>query len=106
MVCAPSLVISTETVAVAIARLGSETQQIVAGSVGRLVSVEFGPPLHSLVLAGSPIHFLEADMLRHHAHDLDDLNRVLPASSWPTPHSPATRLVDQTRPPSITNTRS
>ena len=40
------------TIAVGFARLGSEDQCIVAGTLGQLQTVEFGAPLHCLVIAG------------------------------------------------------
>lgn len=41
-----------ETTAVGMSRLGSPDQQIVAGSMQQLLDVDFGPPLHCLVIAG------------------------------------------------------
>lgn len=41
-----------ETLAVGVARVGSESQRIVAGPLAALADVDFGPPLHSLVIAG------------------------------------------------------
>lgn len=47
---------------VGIARLGSEDQMIVAGSMKLLLTVDFGAPLHCLVIAGET-HPLEQEML-------------------------------------------
>ena len=47
---------------VGLARIGSEDQTIVAGSMGSLVNVDFGPPLHSLIIAGN-LHVIEEEML-------------------------------------------
>lgn len=41
-----------DTLAVGVARVGSESQRIVAGPLAALADVDFGPPLHSLVIAG------------------------------------------------------
>ena len=45
-----------------IARIGSEDQRIVAGSMVSLLDVDFGPPLHSLVIAGDT-HVIEDEIL-------------------------------------------
>lgn len=68
--------ISKNTIAIGIARLGADSQQIIAGTLEELVCQDFGAPLHSLVLAAE-MHFLEADVVeqfavnpvtfRHHA---------------------------------------
>lgn len=42
-----------DTLAVGMSRLGSPDQQIVAGSMHQLLDVDFGPPLHCLVIAGA-----------------------------------------------------
>lgn len=41
-----------DTLAVGLSRLGAPDQQIVAGSMQQLLEVDFGPPLHCLVIAG------------------------------------------------------
>jgi diphthine synthase len=41
-----------DTTAVGMSRLGSPDQEIVAGSMQQLLEVDFGPPLHCLVIAG------------------------------------------------------
>lgn len=56
------------TMCVGVARVGSRGQCIVAGEMGRLRGVEFGGPLHSLVIAGE-MHELEEEMLREFAID-------------------------------------
>lgn len=53
------------TMCVGVARLGSDSQKIVAGAMGRLIDVDFGPPLHSLVIAGS-LHAIEEEILERH----------------------------------------
>jgi diphthine synthase len=54
---------SGDTLCVGVARLGSDSQQIVAGSMQQLLEVEFGPPLHSLVIAGDT-HPIEQEYLQ------------------------------------------
>ena len=59
----------TGSLAVAVARLGASNQKIVAGTLQELATVEMGPPLHSVILAGSRLHELERDFLRAFAVD-------------------------------------
>lgn len=51
-----------DTLAVGVARVGSESQRIVAGPLAALADVDFGPPLHSLVIAGET-HPIEQEYL-------------------------------------------
>ena len=53
-----------DAMAVGVARLGQPDQQIVAGTLAELKEVDFGGPLHSLVLVGE-MHILEQEMLEH-----------------------------------------
>lgn len=46
--------------AIGVARIGSSTQQILAGSMSELASADFGPPLHSLIIPGN-IHECERE---------------------------------------------
>lgn len=54
---------SAESLAVGVARLGSPSQQIVAGTMQELLDVNFGDPLHSLVIAGN-MHVIESEFLQ------------------------------------------
>jgi diphthine synthase len=56
-------VINENTIAVGLARVGQENQLIVSGTLLELLEVDFGKPLHSLVIPGR-MHFLEAEFLR------------------------------------------
>ena len=56
-------IFSAETRCVGLARMGSATQQMVYGAMGRLKDVDFGKPLHSFVIPGT-LHFVEEDLLR------------------------------------------
>lgn len=47
---------------VGLARLGTNTQKIIAGSMKELLEVDFGAPLHSLVIAGIT-HVMEEEFL-------------------------------------------
>jgi diphthine synthase len=51
-----------DTLCVGLARLGSEGQTIVAGTMEEVADVDFGPPLHSLVIAGET-HVIEDEIL-------------------------------------------
>jgi diphthine synthase len=42
-----------------VARVGQASQCIISGTLGELVAIDFGPPLHSLVICGSHLHELE-----------------------------------------------
>ncbi|ESQ54007.1 hypothetical protein EUTSA_v10025950mg [Eutrema salsugineum] len=56
-----------ETECVGFARLGSEDQTIVAGTMKQLESVDFGAPLHCLVIVGET-HPVEEEMLEFYRH--------------------------------------
>lgn len=43
-------VLGDNTLAIGVARLGSKTQKIVSGTLKELESIDFGAPLHSLVM--------------------------------------------------------
>ena len=53
------------TLCVGLARLGQPTQQIVAGTLQELLSVDYGEPLHSLIVCGE-LHELEMEMLKEY----------------------------------------
>ncbi|KAI9591615.1 diphthine synthase [Syncephalis fuscata] len=68
---------TADTIAIGVARLGGETQLMRAGTLTQLKDVDFGAPLHSLVLVGKRLHLLEADALRLIAVDKPALDEVL-----------------------------
>ncbi|KAI9494476.1 diphthine synthase [Zychaea mexicana] len=70
-----------ETLAIGCARIGTQTQQIVAGSLQELVDVDFGGPLHSLVLVGSKMHHMEADFIREYAVDKTKFDELVAKTS-------------------------
>jgi len=47
---------------IGVARIGNETQEIVACTLAEMMSVDLGPPLHSLVIPGN-LHPLELDFV-------------------------------------------
>lgn len=58
-----------DALAVGVARLGSEDQQIVAGTLEELSDADLGRPLHSLVLCGKEMHEMEWEFVRDFAVD-------------------------------------
>ncbi|XAR61669.1 Diphthine synthase [Bertholletia excelsa] len=57
-----------DTKCVGFARLGSEDQMVVAGSMKQLASIDFGAPLHCLVIVGET-HPVEEEMLDFYTLD-------------------------------------
>jgi len=55
-------VYNEDTLCVGLARLGTSSQKIVAGSMKELLDIDFGPPLHSLVIVGDT-HIMEEEFL-------------------------------------------
>lgn len=53
-----------ESMAVGVARIGQPGQLIVFASLRRLLSIDFGEPLHSLIVPARNLHFHEVDVLR------------------------------------------
>lgn len=53
---------SNDTLCIGVARIGSDTQQIVAASMAELLEVDFGEPLHSLIIAGET-HAVEEEIV-------------------------------------------
>lgn len=60
--------LTENTICVGLARVGASDQHIAAGTLQQLSTVDFGAPLHSLVISGC-MHPLELDMLRLYAVD-------------------------------------
>lgn len=44
------------------ARIGTDSQCIISGSLEELLTVDYGPPLHSLVVPGE-LHVMEQELL-------------------------------------------
>ncbi|KAL8030702.1 hypothetical protein ABFX02_14G302600 [Erythranthe guttata] len=57
-----------DSTCVGLARIGGEDQVIVAGSMKQLLTVDFGPPLHCLVIVGET-HPVEEEMLEFYKID-------------------------------------
>lgn len=58
------IAVNGETLAVGVARVGSETQEIISCPLADMASVDLGPPLHSLVIVGN-LHPLEEEYLAY-----------------------------------------
>ncbi|CDR94829.1 diphthine synthase, putative [Babesia bigemina] len=58
--------VDASTRAFGVARLGSKTAQIVAGTLEQLKSVDFGAPLHSLVICAPELHDIEEQYYQHY----------------------------------------
>jgi len=56
-------VISKDMVVGVVARAGSDDCLVRAGPIGELLDMEFGPPLHSIVVPGE-LHFMEEEALK------------------------------------------
>jgi diphthine synthase len=52
-----------QTLCIGVSRLQAEDQKIVAGPMSKLGEVDFGAPLHSLVIAGN-VHVVEEEMIQ------------------------------------------
>ncbi|KAI0567407.1 Diphthine synthase [Gracilaria domingensis] len=51
------------SMAVGVARIGQPDQLIVYASLAKLLKVDFGPPLHSLIIPARDLHFHEVEVL-------------------------------------------
>ncbi|XP_072997179.1 probable diphthine methyl ester synthase isoform X1 [Typha latifolia] len=56
-------VYNADSICVGIARLGSQDQMLVAGSMKKLLDVDFGAPLHCLIIVGE-LHPVEEEMMQ------------------------------------------
>jgi diphthine synthase len=54
--------ITDETLACVVARAGAPDQRIIADTLSNLLKIDFGPPLHTIVIPGS-LHFMEIEAL-------------------------------------------
>ena len=65
-----------DALAVGVARLGSDDQQIVAGTLEELSNADLGRPLHSLVLCGKKMHEMEWEYVRGFALDRERFDAI------------------------------
>ena len=66
LICIHHTAYTEETICVGVARVGSDDQQIAAGTLRELATADMGGPLHSLVMAGH-MHPMELEMLKQFA---------------------------------------
>jgi diphthine synthase len=62
--------------AIGVARLGSEGEVIVSGTLEELMEADLGKPLHSLVLCGRNMHEMEWEFARGFAVDVEKFDRI------------------------------
>lgn len=60
--CTGTKAFNPDTLVVGCARLGSTNQKIAYGTASQLSNIDFGPPLHCLIVPGK-LHFVEEEML-------------------------------------------
>ena len=70
-------IITTDSMAVGIARAGSEDPLVKADRVKNLLSLDYGPPPHSLIIPAHHLHFMEAEALITLAGAPDDTKRIV-----------------------------
>jgi len=56
-------IIKNDSIICVVARAGSKDCKAVAGSIKKLLNVDFGPPLHTIVIPGE-LHFMEIEALQ------------------------------------------
>lgn len=57
--------ISENTMIIGLARIGQDSQKIVYGKIKELLKIDFGSPLHCIIVPGS-LHFMEEDFLKQY----------------------------------------
>ncbi|EGX46359.1 hypothetical protein AOL_s00109g200 [Orbilia oligospora ATCC 24927] len=70
-------VYNKDSLAIGIARLGSDDQTFAVGTLADLATADLGPPLHSLVLVGK-VHDMEIDFIREFAIDSTKFDAMFP----------------------------
>jgi len=63
--------------AVGLARVGSDNPVVKCNKIGKLISEDFGPPLHVLVVLAKTLHFMEFECLKEFADAPDDLKELV-----------------------------
>lgn len=57
------LVVTEDSLCIGLARVGSDSQQLVTCSLKAMANVDLGGPLHSMIIAGPVLHPLETDYI-------------------------------------------
>ncbi|KAL1960839.1 hypothetical protein VTO42DRAFT_5822 [Malbranchea cinnamomea] len=65
-----------KSLAVGLARVGSDDQKIAAGTLEELSKMDMGPPLHCLILLGKRTHDLEREFIREFAIDKETFDEA------------------------------
>lgn len=55
--------LTAQSMGVGVARLGQSDQVIVFDTLQNITNYDFGPPLHSLIIPASDLHFHESEVL-------------------------------------------
>lgn len=76
-----------DSLAIVLARVGQDTQKLGAGTLAELVQVDFGGPLHSMVLCGE-MHDLEKALFDRMRVDLSKEKK------WVNPKKPTPKTAD------------
>ncbi|KAG8037097.1 hypothetical protein G9C98_004419 [Cotesia typhae] len=71
------LVLTEDSLAVGLARVGSDDQQIITCTLREMSSVDLGPPLHSLVIPAKHLHPIEIDCLEEFALDKNEFKKLI-----------------------------
>jgi len=58
-------IFTMDTLCIGVSRIGSDDSKIISGTVKELLDVNFGEPLHSLIIPSKNLHFIEEDMINH-----------------------------------------
>jgi len=53
-------VYTPETICIGLSRVGHDDQQIISGPMKELIKIDFGAPLHAVVIPGN-MHFMEKE---------------------------------------------
>jgi len=69
-------ILTSSNLAIGLARVGSDSQQIVACSLAKMSKTDLGTPLHCLVIPGKALHPLEVDYLLQFAADEDEVKQL------------------------------
>lgn len=56
------LVCTPDSFGIGLARIGHDDEKIISGTLEELRTADFGGPLHSFVLVGSTLHYLEKEI--------------------------------------------
>ena len=57
--------VTKESKCFGVARMGFDDQKIISGTLEQFLTLDMGPPLHSMVICAPNIHFMEEEMYAH-----------------------------------------